>query len=57
MTHRRSAAGTALADPLTIAPGADAVTVRPAGPATYQRAAEVLDVRGAVADGPAPAPR
>ncbi|MGY2064005.1 CapA family protein [Blastococcus sp. SYSU DS0619] len=37
--------------PLAIEVAADAVTVRPADPATYQRVAEVLDMRGAVADG------
>ena len=37
--------------PLQIELGADAVTVRPADPATHARVAEVLDRRGAVAAG------
>jgi poly-gamma-glutamate capsule biosynthesis protein CapA/YwtB (metallophosphatase superfamily) len=37
--------------PLQIAIGADAVTVQPADPATYDRVAEVLGRRGAVAAG------
>jgi poly-gamma-glutamate capsule biosynthesis protein CapA/YwtB (metallophosphatase superfamily) len=42
---------TAEAVPLQIVIGDDEVTVRPADPATYDRVAEVLDRRGAVAAG------
>ncbi|WP_347060413.1 CapA family protein [Blastococcus sp. HT6-30] len=53
----RFAVTSAEAVPLAIELGDAAVTVRPADPATYERVAGVLDMRGAVADGLVVAPR
>ncbi|WP_346623213.1 CapA family protein [Blastococcus montanus] len=52
----RFAVTAAEAVPLVIDMGSDAVTVRPADPATYDRVSAVLDRRGAVADGLAVVP-
>ncbi|MGY2085119.1 CapA family protein [Blastococcus sp. SYSU DS0539] len=53
----RFAVTTAEAVPLSIELGEAAVTVRPADLATYERVSEVLDMRGAIADGLELAPR